>query len=144
MTIEKNTLHILLVDDDAEYVDVIKHQLKTFQNRHFEVTWANGGEEALTMLESGSPFDLLLMDFFLRGMNGVEIAKKIASANIQIPIILLTSNKDFHVAIEAMKYGVEEYLIKEETTDSVLPRTIINVVELRQLNNKISSAEKQK
>jgi two-component system aerobic respiration control sensor histidine kinase ArcB len=144
MTIEKNTLHILLVDDDAEYVDVIKHQLKPFQNRHFEITCVADGEKALAMLEAGTSFDLLLMDYFLQRTTGVEIAKKIAAKNIHIPIILLTSNKDFHVAIEAMKYGVREYLIKEETVESILPRTIINVIELRQLNDSIVTAEKQK
>ncbi len=144
MNSERNTLHILLVDDDAEYVDVIKHQLKPFQNRQFEITWVTDGEKALSMLESGPSFDLLLMDYFLQRTNGVEIAKKIAASNINIPIILLTSNKDFHIAIEAMKYGVREYLIKEETIESILPRTIINVVELRQLNDKLVTTEKQK
>jgi len=144
MNSERNTLHILLVDDDAEYVDVIKHQLKPFQNRQFEITWVTDGEKALAMLESGTSFDLLLMDYFLQRTNGVEIAKKIAANDINIPIILLTSNKDFHIAIEAMKYGVREYLIKEETVDSILPRTIINVVELRRLNDKIAATEKQK
>lgn len=144
MNSERNTLRILLVDDDAEYVNVIKHQLKPFQNRQFEITWVTDGEKALSMLESGPSFDLLLMDYFLQRTNGVEIAKKIAANNVNIPIILLTSNKDFHIAIEAMKYGVREYLIKEETVDSILPRTIINVVELRQLNDKIIATEKQK
>lgn len=141
---ESVTLHILLVDDNPEYVDVIKHFLRPFQNKSFEITWINEGEKALNTLRTRPNFDLILMDYFLPGTNGVELAKTIHNEQIDIPIILLTSNRDFRIAIEAMKYGVADYLIKEEAIDSVLPRTIINVAERHQLNSKVSAAEKQK
>ncbi|MBI1808058.1 MAG: response regulator, partial [Ignavibacteria bacterium] len=130
--------------DDAEYVDVIKHQLHSFQNKRFDLTWVNDGEKALEQLRSQTNIDLVLMDYFLPDTNGVELTKRISEEKIAVPIILLTSNKDFRIAIEAMKYGVEDYLVKEEIVDTILPRTIINVLDRSQLSEKITAAEKEK
>jgi len=84
------------------------------------------------------------MDYFLPGTNGIEIARKIRESKIQAPMILLTSNRDFRIAIEAMKYGIVEYLIKEEVVDSILPRTVVSVVDRHRLSDRIAAAEKQK
>jgi len=141
---QESTLHILIVDDDKDYVDFVRHQLRPFQNRRFELIWVNNGEKALQELKTNPAIDLVLMDYFLPNTNGVEITKKIYHKQISKPIILLTSNKDFRIAIEAMKYGVEDYLIKEETVDTILPRSIINAVDRIQLSKKISETEKEK
>ena len=60
----------------------------------------------------------------------------------EIPIIFLTSNRDFRLAIEVMRYGVEDYLVKDEAIDSVLPRTVINLLERLLLKKKISEQQK--
>ena len=135
---------ILLVDYDAGYADVIRHYLRPFQNHQFEVSWIAESDKALEALRTAGTYDLVLLDYFLRGTTGVDLARKIFEEKIAIPIILLTSNRDFRVAIEAIRYGIEDYLIKEEAVDSVLPRTIVNVIERRQLGAKIAAAEKQK
>jgi FixJ family two-component response regulator len=83
------------------------------------------------------------LDYFFPHENGVEIAKTLAGKNFGLPIILLTSNKDFRIAIEAMKYGVEDYLLKEEAVDSILPRTIVSVLERKKLDRQRLEAEKQ-
>ncbi|MDI6767448.1 MAG: response regulator, partial [Bacteroidota bacterium] len=88
--------------------------------------------------------DLLLLDYYLPDSNGMEVVKEIFNTNIFKPIILLTSHKDFRIAIEAMKYGVEDYLIKEEMVDTILPRTVINILERVQLNKRLLEAEKEK
>lgn len=136
----EKSIKILTVDDDPEYVSVVKHYLRSFQQRSFDVTWVSDGETALQQL-SASAFDIILMDYYLPNSNGLEIAQKIVDAKIDIPIILLTANKDFHLAVEAIKFGVEEYLVKDEAVDTVLPRTIINVVERVQLTKDIRVAE---
>ena len=138
------SIHILIVDDDAEYVDFIRHHLQSFQNKRFELTWANDGEKALDLLRSQVGIDLVLMDYFLPDTNGVEFIKRISQQNIIVPIILLTSNKDFRIAIEAMKYGVGDYLVKEDAVDTILPRAIVNVIERCKLGQKIAAAEKEK
>ncbi|HUL45291.1 MAG TPA: response regulator [Bacteroidota bacterium] len=141
---EKNALKVLLIDDDVDYVEVVRHYLHPFQNWEFDVISANNQEQALRVLGGNHLVDVILMDYFLPGTNGVEIAKKIRESNIDVPMILLTSNRDFRIAIEAMKYGIVEYLIKEEVVDSILPRAIVNIVDRHRLGSRIAAAEKQK
>ncbi len=137
-------INILFVDDDADYFSVIKHQLRPFQNKRFEITWVNSGEKALEKINSGAHFDLILLDYYLPNSNGVEVVKRIFNEKIEIPMILLTSNKDFRIAIEAMRYGVEDYLIKEEVVDTILPRAVLNVLERVHLNKRLAEFEKEK
>src|SRR5258706_3628535 len=141
---EPNTIHVLLVDDDADYASVVQHHLNSFTGKKFELTWVSDGEKALSHLKSGTATDLIILDYFLPGTNGISIMKEILEEGFAMPVVLLTSNKDFRIAVEAMKYGIEEYLVKEEMTDTILPRTIINVLERVQLQRQISEAEKEK
>jgi len=141
---ETSTIHVLLIDDNPQYVDVVRHFLRPFQGKTFELRSANDPLKGLELIRSKAPLDLILLDYFLPGTTGVDLAKTLFSEKIGVPIILLTSNRDFRIAIEAMKYGVGDYLIKEDAVDTVLPRTIINAVERHQLSLKIAAAEKQK
>ena len=139
----QKTIRVLFVDDDPEYVNVVRYSLRSFQNRTFDLIWASNGEKALDLLAKDVP-DIVLMDYYLPGANGLEVTKKICDAQFSVPVILLTSNKDFRIAIEAMKYGIEEYLIKEEATDTILPRTIVNVLERSCLKREVGDAEYNK
>jgi len=139
---EKREFHILLVDDDPKYADIIKHQLRAFQNKVFSVLWVSNPAEVLPLLKSDKVIDLILMDYFLPGTTGIEIIKDIYNEKIRIPIILLTSNRDFRIAIEAMKYGVEDYILKEDAANTMLPRSIINIIERVELAKQVEKAEK--
>ncbi len=141
---DSNSLHVLLIDDDADYVSVVQHQLHSFTTKKFHLTWQNDGEKALAHLASGARTDLIIMDYYLPNGNGIAITKRIYEEGFSMPIILLTSNKDFRIAIEAMKFGIEEYLVKEDMADTILPRTIVNVLERVTLKRQINEAEKEK
>lgn len=138
------TIAILLIDDDADYAEVIKRYLHQFQNKKFDVTRVTNGIQALEHLNSGSRTDLIVMDHYFSNTNGIDVIKQLFEEHNSLPIILLTSNKDYRIAIEVMKYGVEDYLIKEELTDTMLPRTVLNVLERVELNKRLSAVEKDK
>jgi CheY-like chemotaxis protein len=136
-------IRILFVDDDTSYMAIAQHLLSRYQGRKFDILWKKSGQEAIALLEGNDPQpDLVLMDYFLPEMNGMAVTKAIRERGIEIPIILLTSNRDFRLAIEAMKYGVEDYLVKDEAVDSVLPRTIVNIMERVHLKKRIAEQVK--
>ncbi|OLD73954.1 MAG: hypothetical protein AUI33_06560 [Ignavibacteria bacterium 13_1_40CM_2_61_4] len=61
--------------------------------------------------------------------------------NLDIPVVSLTVNKDFDLAIDVMKVGIDDYLVKEEITSPVLPKTILSVIEKRRLKNRLIEIE---
>ena len=133
---------LLVVDDDTSYMAIAQQLLAKYQGKKFNVLWKQDGRAAIDELESNSSIDLLLIDYYLPEMNGLDVTKQIREKQIAIPIIFLTSNRDFRLAIEAMKYGVEDYMVKEEAVDSVLPRTIVNILERVYLKRKIAQQQK--
>jgi FixJ family two-component response regulator len=141
---QDNTITVLFVDDDANYVNVAKHLLRPFQNKKFNIIWEESGEKVIDHLRKDDSIDIILMDYYLPNKNGLEITKTLFGEKISVPIVFLTANKDFRVAVEAMKYGVEDFLVKEDTVDTMLPRTILNVLDRIQLRKQINEAEKVK
>lgn len=133
---------LLIVDDDTSYMAVVQHFLSKYQGKKFEMVWKKDGALALDELEKNKNIDLVLLDYYLPELNGIEVAKAIREKQIDVPIIFLSSNRDFRLAIEAMKYGVEDYMVKDEAVDSVLPRTIVNILERVYLKKRIVEQQK--
>ena len=140
----ESIITVLLIDDDPGYVSILKHRLAPFQGRRFEIIWENQSENAIKHLRENKSIDLVLMDYYLPNQTGLDVTKQIYEEKIDVPIIFLTSNKDFRAAVEAMKYGVEDYLLKEDSIDTILPRTILNVLDRVNLKKKIDEVEKRK
>ncbi len=135
-------INLLFVDDDASYMAVAQHLLSKYQGKRFNILWKQDGPSALAELETNRSIDMLLIDYYLPEVNGLEVTRQIREKNFPVPIIFLTSNRDFRLAIEAMKYGVEDYMVKEEAVDSVLPRTILNILERVHLKKQIAEQQK--
>ncbi|HWP81162.1 MAG TPA: response regulator [Bacteroidota bacterium] len=138
---EKKTIRVLLVEDNADFAKLVSLFLARFEDAHFSVTWKSNATEALAEVERDSLYDVILMDYFLPGLNGLEATKTLREKNIPIPVVFLTVNKDMHLAVEVMKLGVEDYLIKEEISTPILPKTILSVVEKRRLEMEVAELE---
>lgn len=137
-------IHVLLIDDDISYAKTAQSQLKKFQGNDFKITLEKTGTGGVERLKSDPTIAAVLVDYYLRGMTGLDVAKEIRDLKIDIPIVFIASDKDFQLAVEAMKLGVEDFLVKDEIVESVLPRTILNVLNRVQLKRKIAQVEKDK
>jgi CheY-like chemotaxis protein len=138
---EQPLVHILLVEDNKDFAKLVDLFLRKHQPEKFEVTWRENGTDALAEIARGREFDIILMDYFLPGQNGLEITKILQERGILVPIVFLTVNKDFDLAVEVMKLGIEDYLVKEEISTPVLPKTILSVIERQKLRNQLTSLE---
>jgi CheY-like chemotaxis protein len=136
------SISLLFIDDDASYVAVAQHLLSAYQGAKFSLIWKRDGPSALEYLETHQPVDILVIDYFLQNTNGLEVTKQIRSRDIDIPIIFLTAHRDFRLAIEVLKYGVEDYLIKDDAVDTVLPRTILAIIDRVRLKKQIAEQQK--
>jgi sigma-B regulation protein RsbU (phosphoserine phosphatase) len=138
---EQVRVRILLVEDNKEFANLVQLFLRKHEPEQFDVLWKENGAAALTELETSSAFDLILMDYFLPGQNGLEVTRVLRQRGNAIPVVFLTVNKDFDLAVEVMKLGVEDYLVKEEISTPVLPKTILNVIERKKLKDQLTHLE---
>jgi CheY-like chemotaxis protein len=144
-TFSKNPkpITVLLVDDDIGFAKIVQRQLQQFQNREFKLTWKESVEDALEEVKQNANLDLILTDYVFPGSNGLEFCLQLSQMNSEIPIVFVTATRDFKLAIEAMKLGVEDFLIKEDLAESLLPRTIINVLDRVRMHKQIKAVEKR-
>ncbi len=138
---EAGPVRILLVEDNRDFANLVEVFLRKYDKGQFDITWRESGNAALEDLASGSQFDIILMDYFLPGQNGLETTKTLQARGITIPVVFLTVNKDFDLAVQVLKLGVEDYLVKDEISTPVLPKTILNVIERKQLKDQLTSLE---
>ena len=134
-------IRVLLVEDNRDFANLVELFLRKHSPERFEITWKENGAAGLSQLETDTSFEVILMDYFLPGANGLEVTRSIRQQGITIPIVFLTVNKDFELAVEVLKLGVEDYLVKEEISTPVLPKTILNVIEKKKLRDQLTGLE---
>lgn len=98
---------ILIVDDDKS----IRYSLKRMLEASFAILTAQNGEEALQRVRENSP-DLMLMDIKMPGQSGIEVLREIKQIDPKILVIIMTAYGTTETAIEAMKYGAFDYIVK--------------------------------
>lgn len=138
---EQPKLSILLIEDNKDFAKLVQVYLQRYEKDKFEIVWKENHADAMMVLSERKDFDIILMDYFLPGKNGLEITKELMERKINIPIVFLTVNKDFDLALDVMKLGVDDYLVKEEISSPVLPKTVLNVVEKHRLRKQLMNIE---
>ena len=98
---------ILIVDDDKS----IRYSLKRMMENHYATLTAQNGEEALARFRENHP-DLVIMDIKMPGRSGIEILREIKSIDPRSLVIMMTAYGTTETAIEAMKYGAFDYILK--------------------------------
>src|ERR1700691_5783600 len=111
---------LLLIDDEE---DVRYSIQRVFDSPEVELATASSGEEGLKAIPKFKP-DLVLMDVRMGGMNGLETLRRIRAANPKLLVILMTAYGTTQTAIEAMKLGAYDYLLKP--FDALKLKEIVN------------------
>lgn len=126
-------LHVAwVVDDDPTYRDFIEEHLKTFG---YTVTQFSCGEDCLDHVYK-SP-DLIVLDHNLGdGINGLETLRRIKGINPEIPIVYLSAQEDLTAAVESLKYGVFDYIEKNESAVLRLKHVVEKIGEINVLLKK--------
>src|SRR5690349_632186 len=119
---------ILVVDDEEKLRRVIELQLST---AGFEVDKAASAEEALKLVERA---DLVLTDLKLPGMDGLELLAAIRRQNTHAPVVVMTAFGTIEVAVEAMKAGAVDFLLKPFSLDHLMA-VIHKALEVRALRD---------
>src|SRR5687767_9128851 len=99
---------LLLIDDEA---DVQYSFRRIFDSPEIEITTASSGEEGLKIVSRLKP-DLVMMDVRMGGISGLETLRRLRQADAKLPVIIMTAYGTTQTAIEAMKLGAYDYVLK--------------------------------
>ena len=102
-------LLVMLVDDEAPFVETMTKRLA---KRDLNVISAFSGQEALEALDKHRNVDVVILDVKMPGMDGIETLKKMKAAYPLIEVVMLTAHATVESAIEGMKFGAFDYLMK--------------------------------
>ena len=128
---------IMLVDDEVPFVEAMTKRLK---RRDLEVEQAFSGNEALEKLTADSKAEVVILDVKMPGMDGVETLKAIKRQAPLVEVIMLTGHATVESAIEGMKLGAFDYLLKPCDMDHLLDKVSEAAAKKRQHEGKITNA----
>lgn len=110
---------ILIIDDEP----ILRQTLgRILQQAGFEVTTAENGEQGLAFLEI-TRFDLVYLDLRMPGLPGLEALELIRSRYPGVPVLLFTAQPDLNSAVEALRRGATDYLLKPLKPEIIIERT---------------------
>ena len=126
-------MKILIIEDEEGICKFLKEGL---EEENYKISIAENGKIGLKMFEKINP-DLILLDWMLPEMNGIEVCKAIREKNEDIPIIFLTAKDTIQETIEGLKNGANDYIKKPFSFEELLERIKIHFRKKVKLNNKI-------
>jgi len=133
-------IRVLLVDDEKEFVDVLAERLEA---RDFELLTAYSGDQALAKLEQHE-VDVTVLDVLMPGKDGIETLRELKSMNPLIEVIMLTGNATVETAVEGMKKGAFDYLMKPTETKDLVEKIVKAYKRKAEHEERIRSAEIEK
>jgi DNA-binding NtrC family response regulator len=108
---------LLVVDDEVELTNAL---CETLSEQNYAVTGVTSGKEGLKALEKGS-FDILLSDLMMPGMDGIALLREALAIDPQLVGIIMTGQGTVQTAVEAMKLGAFDYVLKPFKLQAMLP-----------------------
>jgi DNA-binding NtrC family response regulator len=99
---------ILLVDDEPFNLDLLEQELTELG---YSIELASNGAQALKLVEKARP-DLVLLDYQMPGMNGIEVLRAIRQTDNDLPVVIITAHGSIERAVEAIKAGADDFITK--------------------------------
>jgi len=118
-------LHIGVVEDDPWFAARIQHHLA--QNPDYKVTLLKSAAECLASLHLG--FDVLTIDYSLPDQTGLALVRSIRSNYAHLPLIALSAQSNVHVAVDFLKSGANDYVVKDDDAMTMLWNAILRIRE---------------
>ncbi len=110
-------LNVLVVDDENSVLRLIKMVLADFGVT--QVFTAKNGAKALALLGSFDDIDVVICDWNMPGMSGLNLLQQVRTVDRDLPFIMLTGRADLSSVMEARDFGVSDYLIKPFTPENL-------------------------
>src|SRR3989442_9100517 len=123
---------ILIVDDEETIREIVSSMLTS---ANFNCRQAASGMEALALLDSGEEFELMLSDLMMANLDGIGLLEKTKERFPDMPVVMVTAVHDIQVALQALRNGAYDYLLKPFEREQLLA-TVRRALENRRLKRK--------
>ena len=124
---------IFIVEDDPWYGELLSYHLSL--NPAYKVSLHTTGKECLSKMWTQP--DLITVDFSLPDMKGDKLFQKIREVDPNVPVIIISGQKDISIAVNLLKLGVNDYLIKDDSTKDLLWNSILRIRETQTLKKEV-------
>jgi DNA-binding NtrC family response regulator len=108
-----------MIDDEEGFVAALEKRLV---HRNVTVLTAHNGEDGLKKLDENPDTDVVLLDVKMPGMDGIETLRRIRAAHPLVEVIMLTGHATVETAIEGMRLGAYDYLMKPADTELLMQK----------------------
>ena len=129
--------NVLLVDDEIEFVETFSERLEL---RDLAISKAFNGEEALQVLKENTNVEVVILDVKMPRMDGIETLTEIKKKFPLMEVIMLSGHADVESAIDGMKQGAFDYLMKPCEMDQMIAKVTEAAAKKRQHEEKIIQA----
>jgi len=123
---------ILIMEDDPGLTHLLQKRL---QRQGYSVEVVANGEEGLSLMARSAPFDILIVDYNMPFLGGLDVIRALASAELPPPAVMITGEGNEEIAVEAIKLGAADYIVKDVELKflELLPSVISQVLYRQQL-----------
>jgi len=128
-----------MVEDDPWYGEILDYHLSL--NPDYKVTRFESGKDCLAKMHLKP--DLVTIDFSLPDITGDDLFKRIREISPQVPVIVISSQEEVAVAVNLLKMGVNDYLVKDEATKDLLWNSIIRIRETQSLKKEVEQLREE-
>ncbi len=130
-TLDSDPIRVLIVEDEDAHFQLMKRAICK-ELPETSVCHASDAAECIDALDSINP-DIILVDFLMPGMTGIEFLDNLKQMGCDIPVIMITGQGDERIAVQAMKLGAQDYLVKSADFFLLLPAVIGQAARERRL-----------
>jgi len=135
-------IRVLLIEDSRADARLVQLDLEGSGEDNFEIQLAERLEDALRRIESERA-DVILTDLNLPDSKGLNSFRKLREAAPHLPIVLLTNDSDENLAVQMVKEGAEDYIVKGEVKGKYLSRAILYAIERRSMREKLEEQNRK-
>ena len=134
-------LNVVIIDDEEAHLELMKRAI----SKEFPLASVDYFEEAASCLQRLNELapDVIITDYLMPGMNGIEFLEALNEANREIPVVMITGQGDENTAVRAMKLGAWDYLVKSGDFFTLLPSVIEKVIREGKLKESLRDSERR-
>lgn len=121
-------IKVLIVDDEPDFLSLMQERIGSWG---YEVLLAPEGKSALVMIKEKFP-DIVILDFFMPGMDGVEVLRRIREFDKKIPVIMFTAHAEIKNIKGAQELGVSAFIPKLSDYSTDIQASLRSVLDMAQ------------